>query len=172
VTASTGTFVCRLTAIQAVKPAGKLNDGAKFGLLALGDLSSAPANVGVEVAAGRGLHFHGVPFAYGAMGDQHAGSAPGLFAASAVLRPDASPAANYLLRPVWLKLVRDVTRWTAFTSLDGVTWLPAGIGTGAQMAGCWVGLYVTAHGAGDLVRATFDHVQGFSPNTFVRIGAP
>jgi hypothetical protein len=171
-TASRATFTCRLTAIAAVKPAGSIPNGAKFGLMVRGDLSDDAPSVGVEVAAGRGVHVHCQPFAGTPLADQRPGASAGLLPAAAILAPNGQPAANYLLRPVWLRLVRQVGSWTAYTSLDGKTWLQAGTSVGAEMMGVWVGIYATAHAGGDLVRATFDNLEGFAPDTFVRLGAP
>src|SRR5579875_1387054 len=55
-TAPVASFSCRLTAIRAVHPSGSVHDGAKFGLMVRGDLSDSAPSVGVEVAAGRGVH--------------------------------------------------------------------------------------------------------------------
>jgi hypothetical protein len=176
VTAAEGTFTCRLVAIEAVQP-NTLNGGAKFGLMVRGDLSDTAAELGVEVAAAAGtpgIHVHAQATAGTNLGDYKPGSPPdpGLLPAAGLLAPIGTPTKNFLLRPVWLRLVRTVGRWQAYTSLDGVHWLVAGPSLGAEILGAWVGLYVTAHGNGNLARAVFDHVTGFVPDTFVRIGAP
>lgn len=173
-TESRARFVCRLVAIRAVRPA-TINTGAKFGLMVRGDLSDDAASVGLEVAAGRGVHFHVQATPAVGLGDQRPSSgsqATGLVGAAVLLRDNARPAANYLVKPLWLKLERQVATWSAFTSWDGVHWVQAGNSEGCQFAGGWVGLYVTAHGAGDLASATFDHLEGFVPDTFVRLGSP
>lgn len=172
VTAPSGVFTCRLTAIQAVKPSGSISDGARFGLMVRADLSDQAPSLGVEVAAGRGVHSHSQPWSAASSGDFRPAAGSGYIPASQILLSDSKPAANYLTRPVWLRLVRQFNRWIPYASLDGKTWLSAGGPRGAEILGCWVGIYVTAHNAGTLVSATFDNLQGFTPNTFVRIGAP
>lgn len=170
---SAAAFACRLTSIEAVSPS-TLANGAKFGILARGDLSDAAASAGIAVAAGRGVHVYSRPLSGVRLADERASgvTASGLLPASSILLDNTKPARNYLSRPVWLKLVRDMDVWTAYTSLDGRTWLRAGPSMGAQLLGVWVGLCVTAHASGHLVRATFDQLEGFTPDTFVRIGAP
>lgn len=173
-TATRATFTCRITSIQAVKP-DTLTAGARFGLMVRADLSDDAASLGIEVSAQRGVHTHTQVNAASSMADQQPGGGgenlAGLLPASAILTSSAT-AANFLTRPVWLRLVRNVNAWTAYTSLDGHAWTQAGSTLAAQLLGGWVGLYVTAHNNGALVRATFEHVQGFTPDTFVRIGAP
>lgn len=174
VTSSEATFTCRLAAIQAVKP-DTLNPGAKFGLMARSDLSDNAAAVAVVIAAGRGVHFLARPTAGTPLADQRPSSSSqgaGLLGSAVVLGNKAIPSGNVLLRPVWLRLVRHIATWIAYTSLDGIHWTAAGTPQGTEIVGAWVGLCVTAHGSGHVVRATFDHVTGFSPATFVRIGPP
>jgi hypothetical protein len=173
-TLSRGTLTCRVTAIRAAEGA-TMADGAKVGLMARETLATLAASFGVELATGRGVHVHARPVDAGNFLDQKPGaSAPGsagLLGATGLLAADGQPSANYLLRPVWLRLVLDVNRWTAYTSLDGRTWLQAGDPVAVEFAGAWVGLFVTSHQPGRFITATFDHVAGFVPDTFVRIGA-
>jgi hypothetical protein len=82
--------------------------------------------------------------------------------------------ANYLLKPIWLKLERHGTMWHAFTSWDGVTWTPAGSPTPVEMTSAWIGVFACAHN-GDFngkgyIRATFDNLQGFTPLYVYQIG--
>ncbi len=69
----------------------------------------------------------------------------------------------YLLRPIWLRLVRDGLAWTAYTSLDGKTWAQAGNQMGVEMGGAWVGLFATSHNSSfsrkGLIRVRFDNVS-------------
>ncbi len=172
VPSSRATFTCRLTLFAPVKPPQTMPPGAACGLMVRGNLSDDAPSLGLEVAYGNGIQMHVQPAAGLPPAIQAAGSSPGLLAATQILTPHAKPGTNNLLRPVWLRLVRDVAQWTAYTSLDGVTWVQAGHPVGALIAGAWIGLYVTAGSPGDLVKAGFDHVEGFTPNAFVRIGAP
>jgi hypothetical protein len=91
--------------------------------------------------------------------------------------PGTTKRPNYLLRPVWLRLVRAAGLWTAFTSLDGVQWEQAGNPVGVNAAGVWVGLFATAHDSalgksGLQLQATFDHVEGFLPQLAFQLGQP
>ena len=172
-TQSRGQFACRLVGLQAVKGTSIAN-GAKVGLMARGDLSNAAASVGLEVSAGRGVHFHVRPESGMPLVDQRPTSVnaeTGLIGSAVILADDSKPAANYLLRPVWLKLVLAVDRWTAFTSLDGAHWSQAGQPVVAKFVGAWVGLFATSHQSGAYVRATFDHVTGFLPSVVVQLAS-
>jgi hypothetical protein len=173
-TSSRGTFVCRLLSVAAVHATSVAN-GAKIGLMARDSLGSEAASVGLEVAMGRGVHFHVRPLDGTNLGDNRPASATqatGLIGSAVILANDAKPARNYLLKPVWLKLVLDADLWTPYTSLDGVTWTQATPPAGVQFVGAWVGLYATSHSPGHQIVATFDHVSGFAPDTFVQIGTP
>ncbi len=108
---------------------------------------------------------------------QHAGGTPGLLQPSAILRSGSTKQANYLLKPVWLRLVRQDNRWSAYTSLDGSHWQAAGTPVGVDAAGVWVGLFVTAHDgsfgkSGLKIQATFDHLSGFAPTQGYQLGNP
>jgi ABC-type glycerol-3-phosphate transport system substrate-binding protein len=167
----TGRFVCRLVSVAA-RGADHLADGAKIGLLARSDLSSMAAEIGVEVAMGRGVHVHTRPFPGTALGDHRPPSdvqATGLLGKDVILRPDSRPASNYLLRPVWLRLDVEVNRWSAYTSLDGRRWTLALGPVGMGFLGCWVGVFATAHG-GPAVVAVFDRLEGFRPLEAVAVG--
>ena len=174
--ASKGVFSCRLTAIANVDMPSVPN-GAKIGLMARATLANDDAMVGVSVNMGRGVHFFGRSLPGAAYGDQRAGVTPGLLAASAILQADTTKQTNYLLKPVWLRLVRDGSHWQAYTSLDGSAWQVAGTPIGAEIAGAWLGLFVTAHDgsigkSGLALKATFDHVTGFVPSQGYQLGSP
>lgn len=173
-TSSRGQFVCRVVSVAAVKATSVAN-GAKIGLMARASLGGAAASVGLEVAMGRGVHFHVRPMDGTNLGDNRPTTdtqATGLIGSSVILANDAKPAKNYLLKPVWLKLELDADRWTPYTSLDGTTWTQANPAAGVQFVGAWVGLYATSHNPGHQIVAVFDHVSGFNPNTLVQIGTP
>jgi multiple sugar transport system substrate-binding protein len=175
-TLSRATFTCRLTAIANVD-APDLANGAKIGLMARGDLSNNAAEAGVCVAMQRGVHFFARALPGSAYEDQHAGGTPGLLPPNAILKSGSTKQTNYLLKPVWLRLVRQDDRWTAYTSLDGSHWQVAGTPVGVDMAGVWVGLFVTAHDgafgkSGLKIQATFDHLSGFTPTQAYQLGNP
>jgi multiple sugar transport system substrate-binding protein len=170
VRAARATFTCRLVAVSS--PTGAvLANGAKVGLMARGDLGGEAVDVSVEVAVGRGVHvasraLEGIP-----LSDQRAGASPGLLPSDVVLAASPHPGANYLRRPIWLRLVRDVELWTAYTSLDGVRWLPAGRSLGLVVGGVWVGIFASSHDAPPHhpVRAVFDHLS-FTPEAVYQVG--
>jgi regulation of enolase protein 1 (concanavalin A-like superfamily) len=60
--------------------------------------------------------------------------------------------------PRWVKLVREGTRLSAFTSTDGAAWTLVGSDSIPLPATVYVGLAVTSHNATVPARATFDHV--------------
>jgi hypothetical protein len=76
------------------------------------------------------------------------------------------------LKPLWLRLVRDVSRWTAYVSLDGTHWMPAGGALDVEAAGVWVGVFVTSKQSGVRIQATFDSFAGFRPSAAFQIGSP
>lgn len=169
--ASQGRFVCRLGLIAADQGTG-LAAGAKIGLMARSDLSDMAAEVGIEVAMGRGVHMHTRAFPGTSLGDHRPPSPTartGLIGQDVILRNAATAARNYLLRPVWLRLDFVIDRWLAYTSLDGSAWTQAFAPVGMGFVGCWVGVYATAHG-GNNVLARFGQLAGFRPDTFVTVG--
>lgn len=171
-TSTAGEFTCRLVSLAAVGGTSIAN-GAKVGLMARANLASSAATVFLDVAAGRGMHFMTRAVDTLNIADTHqppATQASGLFGDSFILSDNSKPAANYILRPVWLRLRLSVDAWTAFTSLDGAHWTQAGT-HGIEAVGGWIGLAVTSYQSGHYVQAVFDYVFGFQPNTFVRIGS-
>lgn len=67
-------------------------------------------------------------------------------------------------QPVWLKLVRESTSYTAFYSLDGVNWTQVGSavtidGGNIYDSDFMIGLAVTSHLDGQFATATFDNIQ-------------
>ncbi|HUO66483.1 MAG TPA: hypothetical protein VMV37_03055 [Gammaproteobacteria bacterium] len=60
--------------------------------------------------------------------------------------------------PYWLRLVRKGNTFSAYASADGTAWTLIGQSTITMAANVFVGLAVTAHNAGTLSTATFDHV--------------
>jgi multiple sugar transport system substrate-binding protein len=172
-TTSKGEVRCRLVAVSLPK-GGTLSNfpTAKVGLMARGSLGSGSAAVAVFFAANRGLHAFGRPLDGYNLGDERAGSSPGLEAQAAV-QVAKTPAAggNWLLKPIWFRLVVDANVWTPYTSLDGgQTWQMAGTPQTVYFAGAWVGVFAASGSAKQELQAVFDHVTGFSPSTRVVIG--
>ena len=59
-----------------------------------------------------------------------------------------------------------------FALLDGATWTQVSPQSRIDPVSVWIGLAVTSHNSGHCIQAVFDHVTGFTPNTFVQIGTP
>lgn len=161
-----GSLTCRLVSIASLD--GALPSGAKIGLMVRSDLSDKPAEIAFAVGVDRGLHINVAPLPAGASGDQRPGAGNGLVDAGTLLVPSAQKPANYLRRPIWLRLVRDVQRWIAYASWDGRAWTPAGTPVGIEAEAVWAGLFATPKGSGR-VRAVFDHLS-FTPAAAYQIG--
>jgi len=84
------------------------------GLMVRGDLSTLGTFAAVYMAVGRGLHAESRVIAATNNVDQRAGTAPGLLAAAGLVQNGGTNAAQYLLKPVWLRLVQDYNIWTAY----------------------------------------------------------
>ncbi len=171
-TAATATFVCRVAGL-ANEHGVRLAKNARVGLMARGDLSGNAPAVALEVTAGNGIHLQYRPVANTHVQGFGPGKASvgGLLAPATYSTPNPALGKNALTHPVWLRLERAVDRWTAATSLDGTSWKTAGPTVVVEMAGCWVGVFATAHTASgkltpsDAVRGTAGKLKGFTPNT-------
>jgi multiple sugar transport system substrate-binding protein len=177
-TRSRGVFTCRVAAIANGNSPSYLASGAAVGLMARADLGSEAPEVALVIQSNRGVHLHVRALTSLPVADQRPRNyGGGLLPASAILHDGHHPHANYLLRPVWLRLQQVGNVWTAFTSLDGVQWTAAGLPSAIEAASVWIGLFVSPHDASfsdkpySLI-ATFDHLDGFAPTTVVQIGAP
>jgi glucose/arabinose dehydrogenase/regulation of enolase protein 1 (concanavalin A-like superfamily) len=89
----------------------------------------------------------------------------------------ASPLANYLVPNKWLKLQRVGNTFTAYQSLDGVTWNLVGKKTFTMTSAATVGLFVTSHNTGQYSSVGFDNVSvsgnvTLPPNDFSISAAP
>jgi hypothetical protein len=167
--ASRATFSCRLVAVAALD-GQTLQGGAKVGLMARADLSDNAPMVAIDLDGPNGVHIDDRPLPGVTQDHQHADGA-GLPTGGSLVRGSAASGDNWLLRPVWFRWVRDDANWTAYTSFDGLRWRQAGLPVvGVQMAGAWVGLFVTSNNPPHRVRATFDHLTGLQPTTFVVLG--
>jgi ABC-type glycerol-3-phosphate transport system substrate-binding protein len=165
----TGTFVCRLLAMSLAQ-AGPLAYAAGAGLMVRDSLASGAAMTAVLVLPPQGIMADTRAFDTFNAGWQW--GAPGTPGAAPVsdwqtARPSG---ANWLARPLWLRLVRELDAWTAWSSFDGKTWTQVGSPQALVAAGVWVGLFVTSNNPAQTLRATFDHLQGFSPEDVVAIG--
>ena len=173
-----GLFQCRVSAIANVN-CPHLSQWAQVGLMAAGNLSSTAPAITLAVTGGNGVveqvqSTDGSGWAVYTPASASASS--GLIGSGGVTAANTKKLSNYLLKPLWLRLVRDGTQWTAYTSLDGSAWTEAASAAGVLAAGVWVGLFATAHnssfGGKGQIRATFDHLEGFTPDRYVQVGAP
>ena len=73
--------------------------------------------------------------------------------------------------PQWLKLIRTGTNFSAYTSLDNVTWEYIGTDTISMAASVYIGLAVASHNNTVLGTATFDNVS-VVPGTIAAGGTP
>ena len=169
-TAVKGDFTCRVLSIGPVAGVA-VRTGAKVGLMARAALSSQAADASVAVSLDRGIHTEGRTVAGMKQVDQTAGLTPGLLQPVNLLTSTKSVQKNYLLKPVWLRLVQRYNTWYAYSSLDGRTWLKAGSPWTIAAAGAWVGIFVTPHDPDvkHKIVAVFDQVS-FTPARFYQIG--
>ena len=172
-TSSVQSFVCRVVAISNVN-CPQLSPWAKIGLMARADLSDDTAMVFLAATGGNGLALEERPVGGGQPGNENAdGGRSGLMAPQYVTSDPAKPAANYLLQPIWLKLERQGSRWSGYSSLDGKNWTPAGIPAAMEATSAWIGLFACAHNTDfnnkGYVRAAFDHIS-FHPTATYQVG--
>lgn len=178
-TSDQGTFICRIDSIENVS-CPRLSPNLAVGLMARGDLSSDAADMIVAVTGGAGVEVARrwtagempLTMSAPAKGSQSGLISPGFVTGDASTTSGTN--ANLLLHPLWLRLTRVASGWQAYTSLDGTHWNAAGESLQAMMAGCWVGLFATAHNADfngkGTIRATFSNVT-FTPKQLSQIGS-
>jgi ABC-type glycerol-3-phosphate transport system substrate-binding protein len=171
------TFTCRLTMLANVN-CPHLSQWAKVGLMACSNLSDQAAAIAIEVTGGHGIVVQAQILPGVGWQSQTPSSAmapTGLIGPGRLTLSNTRPATNYLLQPIWLRLVRSGLAWTAYTSFDGRSWTQAGTTVGVEMGGAWVGLFATAHnmsfGGKGLIRGQFDQVS-FPVTSAYQIGAP
>jgi hypothetical protein len=70
---------------------------------------------------------------------------------------DSTPATG--AAPVWVRLVRSGSKFTAYKSTDGNHWTQIGTRTISMTGSVLIGLAVTAHNAAALNASAFDHVR-------------
>jgi multiple sugar transport system substrate-binding protein len=165
-TAATGQFTCRLTSVT-VQGATTLPAGAKIGLMARASLSNSAAMVAILFAGDHGVLAHDRP-----LDDLNFNPVLGIVPASAVQASAPPVGGNWLLKPIWFRLVLSGTTWRFFWSWDGQAWTQAAGQQEVDWVGSWVGLFATSHSATAEVEATFDHLAGFGVSTVVQIGTP
>lgn len=174
---SSGTFTCRVVSVANID-CPHLSQWAKIGLMARGDLSDDAPMVLICVSGANGVFTDVRPTAGVTPAQQGPVSPPptsGLIAAKYVTKPNTQKHANYLLKPVWLRLQRQGAKWLPYSSLDGKTWAAAGTPVVAEMAGCWVGIFCLSHngsfGGKGRIKATFDNLS-FTPTVEAQLGQP
>lgn len=178
-TASQAQFTCRVTSLQNVD-CPHLSQWAKVGLMARMDLSDDSIMVALIASGGNGVFIDTRAYPGSGASQQNETSPTaktGLIGSQVLTSPEnpKTPHQNRLLHPVWLRLRRLDGTWTCFTSTDGTTWTQAGTPVSLPMAGCFVGIFCTAHntsfGGTGRIRATVDHLD-FTPTQLVQLGTP
>jgi hypothetical protein len=178
-TAATADFICRVVALANLD-CPHLSQWAKAGLMVCGDLSDVASALTLEVTGHNGVYWQvlATPSAGWQAGGPSSPTAPTGLVGNQVLTLATLPKAagqNDLIKPLWLRLHRERTAWTPYTSWDGKTWTQAAAPLGMDVGGAWVGLFATAHNSSfqgkGRVRATFDHLN-FPVSKVVQIGTP
>ena len=172
-TAYQGTWTVELTSLTNNGSVPWMGEGVQVGILARSDLSSDAMMYGVVVTgAGVATVLRGriglAVVETTAVAVQPQGRT-GYIAPQFLLRNFDLPATNYLLQPVWMRLARDGTNWSAQTSLDGQHWASLGAPVPIPMGGVWVGPFLASGGTGG-VQATLGSVSE-APTTPVLLGS-
>ncbi len=180
--ATEATWTCRLTGLANVSETNasgqpQLSNWVKVGLLARGDLSDNAAEVGLVATGSYGLQLFSRPVvAAGSLLDTHflwTKDSSGVV--QSFSSPASTPTPNFITRPIWLRLTRKGTTWSAYASVDGTNFQQMGQSVSALgLGGAWVGLVCCAHN-GDFndtgyIRAVFDDLSGFTPDHMVQLG--
>lgn len=175
VTASEGEWSCRVTAISNLtcETAGKptLSVWAKAGIMARGDLSDDAPMATPHVTGANQIEWE-VRAIPGITPSSSAGLVPA--GVKNLMRPVDTPVPNFLLAPLWLKMKRVGIQFTPYASMDGKQWTQLSAPTVAEMGGCWLGIFATAHngdfGNKGYIRVVFDKLS-FTPTHFVQLGS-
>ncbi len=171
--AATGAFTCRITALRD-GDGPYVSGGAVAALMARASLEDTAAYIAVGVNAGHGAAVWVRP-AQGLPTRSWVGlGAPGT---GGVTQYHGQPKDNVLTMPLWLKLERRDATWTGWMSADGRKWTPVGPSLNLPFAGCWIGVFASAHDgsagfkAGQTVQVTFPECDP-QPSLGVQIGSP
>ena len=184
-TATEATWTCELTSIANISEKQGTQTGManwiRAGLMARSDLSDNAAMALLSVTGYYGFDFLVRPTPGGPTQEQKF-----LFwkdsngSIQELLSPLTSPASNYLIKPVWLRITRKGTAWTPYASLDGTNFTQLGPSIVAPvMAGAWVGVTANAYNGQSnnegYIRATFQSVtqnsQALALTQNVQIGS-
>lgn len=168
-TKSRGTFTCRVVSVSAVHGV-TIPGNAKVGLMARSSLSTDAAIAAAVIAMARSVQFRSRSYPGTDLADQNANNSTGMLGKTGLLGNLGTKMSNYLLKPIWLRLVQDLNIWTAYASYDGIHWVQQGKSVGIEAAGVWIGICVSPGlPPAQHVQATFDHLS-FTPTLFYQIG--
>jgi hypothetical protein len=142
--------------------------------MARGDLSDDAPMANLEVTGANGIAQQPrVVAGITPTNENGSGGRTGLMAPPYVTVSLSRKVSNYLVQPIWLRLVRRGKNWIPYTSLDGVAWTQAGSPEVVDMLGAWVGIFASDQnsdfGNKGYIRAVFDHVS-FTPTAFYQVG--
>ena len=129
--AGDGEVVARVSSMDNVHP------WTKTGVMIRGSLSPSAPQAFMLVSSGKGAAFQRRPSAGG---------------------PSTSTPAGTGTAPAWVRLVREGSLITAYTSADGVSWTVVDQDTLAISGSVYVGLAVSSHDVTHAASATFDGV--------------
>ena len=176
-TATEGEWVCRLFSITNVN-CPHLSQWSKFGLVARSTLSAESAMFGVCVMGPHGVTTLNRDAAGSAASVDFPlaftlpGSTTGAKGTPPLINAQAAQGQNALIKPVWLKLARHGTTWTASASWDGQNWTVVKERL-TDLGGVWVGVAACADNISfnsvGYARAVFDHLT-FRPARMDQIG--
>lgn len=171
VTATEGEWTCRVTAIANLT-CPHLSQWAKVGLMARADLSDDAPMVSAHLTGAHDIEWES-RLQTGETPNSQSGLLPQGASATSLVALNTQRHANYLARPVWLRMRRQGIWWTAWSSLDGTAWTATGTKAVAEMGACWVGVMACAHNGSfndiGYIRAVFDHLS-FQPTHRVQLG--
>ncbi len=171
VTATEGEWSCRVVQVTNLS-CPHLSQWAKVGIMARGDLSDDAPDAYVHVTGAHQIEWQ-ARLQPGMTPGGQSGLTPNANNSGNLMLPNTKPAANYLIKPLWLKLSRKGMTWTAYASWDGKTWAQTGTPQLAEMGGCWVGIQACSHNGSfsnkGYIRAVIDNVS-FKPTHLVQVG--
>jgi ABC-type glycerol-3-phosphate transport system substrate-binding protein len=171
VTATEGEWWCRVVSVTNLT-CPHLSQWAKVGIMARGDLSDDAPDAYVHVTGAHQIEWQ-ARLQPGLTPGGQSGLTPNPNNSGNLMLPNTKPAANYLIKPLWLKLSRKGMTWTAWSSFDGQHWVQTGSPQTVEMGGCWIGIQACSHNGSfnnkGYIRAVIDNVS-FKPTRFVQVG--